>query len=227
MTGTTSGVGRELTRILYSRNAKVYTASRSPDRTLKVNAEIRTSHLEATGELIYLKLDLEDFESVKSAAEEFLSKESRLDVLWNNAAVLLPQPGSKTKQGWDMQLGVNCLAPFLFTKLLTSVLRATAKSAPPGSVRVMFVASSATYLFAPVGGVELDKLKDQSRDHPALYMYGVTKAGSALHALQFAKMYGRDGVIAVVCCCPRIPPRSHAIAMQTGLTAYRAETQAT
>ena len=181
------------------KNAKVYTATRSPERVAKVNSEIKARHPESKGEFVYLKLDLEDLESVKSAAEEFLSNESRLDVLWNNAAIILPKPGSRTKQGWDLTLGVNCLAPFLFTKLLTPILRANAAKSPPGSVRVMFVASSATYLYAPTGGVELANLKDQSLNHPPIYMYGVTKAGMAMYARQFAHMYKQYGIIAVVC----------------------------
>ena len=205
VTGTTAGCGRELATILFSKNAKVYTATRSPERAQKVNSEIRSRDPESKGELIYLKLDLEDFNSVKAAAEEFLSKESRLDVLWNNAAVMLPAPGSKTKQGWDLQLGVNCLAPFLFTKLLTPALRATAAASPTGSARVVFVASSATYLFSPSGGVELAKIIDKSQQNPPLYMYSVTKAGNALYALQFAKMYKKDGVVAVV----RLKPFFH------------------
>ncbi|KAJ9607599.1 short-chain alcohol dehydrogenase [Cladophialophora chaetospira] len=197
VTGTTAGVGKELTSILYSKNGKIYTAARSSDRAQKVNSEITRRYPESKGELVFLKLDLEDLNSVKAAAEEFLSKESQLDVLWNNAAVMLPAPGSTTKQGWDMQLGVNCLAPFLFTRLLTPMLKATAAISPTGSVRVVFVASSATYLFSPKRGIELAKISDKSRQNPPLYMYSVTKAGNALHAMQFAKMYKKDGVVAV------------------------------
>ncbi|KIX94936.1 uncharacterized protein Z520_09246 [Fonsecaea multimorphosa CBS 102226] len=196
ITGTTSGVGKALTGILYSKNATVYTAARNQERALEVNADIKTQNPESTGKLIYLKMDLEDLGSVKAAAQEFLSKESRLDVLWNNAAVLMPPAGSKTKQGLDLQLGVNCLAPFLFTKLLTPTMLATAKISPPGSVRVMFVGSSATYLFAPTGGVEMLRLRDASEKDPT-YMYGVSKAANALYALHFAKLHREDGIIAV------------------------------
>ncbi|KIW31665.1 uncharacterized protein PV07_03277 [Cladophialophora immunda] len=196
VTGTTSGVGKALVSILYSKNATVYTAARNQERALEVNADIKTQSPNSTGRLIYLNIDLEDLNSVKAAAEEFLSRESRLDVLWNNAAVLTPPAGSKTKQGWDLQLGVNCLAPFLFTKLLTPMLLTTAKISLPSSVRVVFVASSATYLFAPTGGVDMLRLMDEREKDPT-YMYGVSKAGNALYALQFANLYRRDGVIAV------------------------------
>jgi retinol dehydrogenase 12 len=185
-------------RILYSKNATIYTATRNPERASKVNSEIEAQCTDSKGKIKFLHLDLEDLRSVKAAAEDFLSKESRLDVLWNNAAVMLPSPGSKTKQGWDLQLGVNCLAPFLFTALLTPLLKSTANTSLPGSVRVFYASSSATYLFAPVGGVELDKLRDKTQEHPPLYMYGVTKAGSALYAMQFARLNGGHGIIATV-----------------------------
>lgn len=167
-------------------------------RAADVNAEIKSKYPESKGELIYLKLELEDLNSVKTAAEEFLSKEPFLHVLWHNAAVLLPPPGWKTKQGWDLQLGVNCLAPFLLTKLLTPALIAAAKVSPAGSVRVMFVSSSAAYLFAPPGGVEMVKLKDKDQQHDSLYMYGSSKAGVVLYALEIAKKYQDDGIVAVV-----------------------------
>lgn len=46
----------------------------------------------------YLSLDLDDLGTIKMSADEFLSKEERLDVLWNNAGVMVPPAGSKTKQ---------------------------------------------------------------------------------------------------------------------------------
>ncbi|OAP61002.1 hypothetical protein AYL99_06006 [Fonsecaea erecta] len=198
ITGTTSGVGKALAGILYSKNAKVYTAARNHGRTLEANADIESQNPNSMGNLLFLKLDLEDLSSVKAAAEEFISKETRLDILWNNAAILMPPAGLKTIQGCDLQLGVNCLAPFLFTKLLTPTLLATAQVSPPGSVRVMFVASSPTYLFAPTGGVEMLRLEDAGEQDPT-YMYGVSKAGNAPYALQFAKLHRERGVTAVVC----------------------------
>lgn len=74
---------------------------------------------------------------IKPSAEEFLSREKRLDVLSNNAGVMMSPQSSKTEQGYELQLGTNCLAPFLFTKLLTLMLVQTAKPNLPGSVRVI------------------------------------------------------------------------------------------
>lgn len=59
---------------------------------------------------------------------------------------MVPPQGSKTTQGYELQLGTNNLAPFLFTQLLLPVLSATAKM---GEARVVWVSSSAGYLGLP------------------------------------------------------------------------------
>lgn len=57
-----------------------------------------------------------------------------------------------------MQLGTNNLAPFLFTKLLTPTLIKMAKVSPPGTVRVVWVSSSAAEGFSPKNGVGMDNV---------------------------------------------------------------------
>jgi retinol dehydrogenase-12 len=156
VTGLSSGVGKELAQILYAHDAKVYVAARSKERAGQVVGEIRASFLASKGELIYLHLDLEDSSAIKASAEEFLGKEDRLDVLWNNAAVMNTPVRSK---GYiQLQLGTSNIAPFLFTKLLTPILVETAKTAPKGSVRVVWMSSSAAEMIAPVGGVDVNNL---------------------------------------------------------------------
>jgi retinol dehydrogenase 12 len=140
---------------------------------------------------------LDDLTTIKASAEEFLAKETRLDVLWNNAGVMLPPQGSKTKQNYELQLGTNVVAPFLFTKLLTPILTKTAQSSPAGSVRVVWVSSSAARRFAPQGGVDLSNL-DYKKDESAWHKYGVSKAGNILHAKEFAKQYKNQGIVSVV-----------------------------
>lgn len=87
MTGSTSGVGKELAKILYSANARVYVAARSTEKAKTAIETIKIECPKSTGELVFLKVDLGDLSTVKASAEEFLSKETRLDVLWNNAGV--------------------------------------------------------------------------------------------------------------------------------------------
>jgi hypothetical protein len=117
---------------------------------------------------------------------------------------MVPPQGSKTKQGYELQLGTNNVAPFLFTKFLTPILQSTAKTAPPGSVRVVWTASSAADHFSPKGGVDLKNL-DYKVDKTAFHKYGVSKAGNIFHAKEYEKRYGSDGIVSVV--SQAIPPQ--------------------
>lgn len=197
MTGASSGVGKELAQILYSHNAKVYIAARSSEKTSAAIASIKSAIPNSKGELVFLHLDLDDLSTIKKSAENFLSKEERLDVLWNNAGVMVPPQGTKTKQGYEAHIGINNLAPFLFTKLLTPLIIKTVKVSGPGSVRVVWVSSTAAEGFSPTGGVDMQNL-DYKIDKMSWSKYGVSKAGNVLHAKEYAKRYGPDGIISVV-----------------------------
>jgi NAD(P)-dependent dehydrogenase (short-subunit alcohol dehydrogenase family) len=100
VTGASGGIGKQLATILYQHNAKVYIAARSQAKAQDAAAEIRHVNPHSTGELVYLHLDLGDLASIRSSVDEFLRKESRLHVLWNNAGVMVPPAGSKTVQGY-------------------------------------------------------------------------------------------------------------------------------
>ncbi|KAH8597208.1 hypothetical protein B0O99DRAFT_569034 [Bisporella sp. PMI_857] len=196
VTGSSGGVGKELAQLLYSHNARVYIAARSSDKANAAISSIKSAHPQSKGALIYLHLDLNDLTTIKASVEEFLSKESRLDVLWNNAGVMIPPQGTKTKQGYELQLGTNCVAPFLFTKLLTPILLKTAKEATAGSVRVIWVSSSATDHFSPKNGIDMDNL-DYKVDKSTYEKYGVSKAGNFYHGTEFAKLYGSEGILSL------------------------------
>ncbi|KAL3421161.1 putative short-chain dehydrogenase [Phlyctema vagabunda] len=196
VTGSSTGVGKALAEILYSHNAKIYIAARSEERSQAAIESIKSKFPNSKGALAFLHLDLGDLSTIKKSAEDFLGKEDRLDVLWNNAGVMVPPQGSKTEQGYEMQLGTNNVGPFLFTKLLTPKLIETAKSSPSGSVRVVWVSSSAAESFAPTGGVDMSNL-DYKTDKSSFHKYGVSKAGNVLHSLEYAKRFPE--VISVSC----------------------------
>jgi retinol dehydrogenase 12 len=80
VTGSSGGVGEELAQILYAADAKVYVAARSKPTAEKVMEEIKAAFPSSKGKLVYLYLDLSDLTTIKPAAQEFLSRESRLDV---------------------------------------------------------------------------------------------------------------------------------------------------
>lgn len=198
MTGASGGVGKELTRILYNKGGRVYVAARSEEKATKAIDDIRkTVSSSNNGELIFLPLDLADLTTIKASAHNFLRREEKLHVLFNNAGVMHPPAGSKTAQGYELQLGVNCLGTFLFTKLLTPLLVETAKTEPPATVRVVWVSSTAIEAaYGLEGGIDIDNL-DYHKPLPLWTTYAVSKAGNFFHGTEFARRYKADGVVSI------------------------------
>lgn len=197
VTGGASGVGHQLAAILYQAGGKIYIAGRSEANAQKAIREIVSSAHEtaAAGQLEYLPLELENLSSIKFAAEAFQSKESRLDVLWNNAGVSLPPVGSVSKQGHELQIATNCLGPFLFTKLLLPSLKAAAQNSSPGSVRIIWTSSIVVDFSSPKGGIVMADLasspKDQQRN------YATSKTGNWFLASEMAHEIGSQGILSV------------------------------
>ena len=191
VTGANSGLGKELTKILYSSHAKIYMAARSETKVKAAIEDIQRLHPSSTGELIYLHLDLSDLSTIKQSVRDFLAKESRLDVLWNNAGVMLPPPGSKTAQGYELQLGVNSLGTFLFTQLLYPTMVTTALAAPTNSVRVVWVSSSAAS-GAPKPPIDFKNM-DYKTEEGEWRKYERSKVGTILLACEFARRSEREG----------------------------------
>lgn len=197
VTGANTGVGKELAQILYARNANVWIAARNQEKAEKAIYAIKNRAPTSSGTLHFLKLDLADLSTIKASADEFLTKSnSTLHVLFNNAGVMTPARGSKTAQGYELQLGTNCIGHFMFTKLLTPALTATAKASPPGTVRVVWVSSSAAEGLSPSQGVPMDNL-DYHKPLSAMGEYGVSKAGNYYHATEFARRYRSSGIVSV------------------------------
>ncbi|KAF2971578.1 hypothetical protein GQX73_g2020 [Xylaria multiplex] len=191
VTGANSGLGKELMKILYSKHAKVYVAARSESKAKAAIEEARQLHPTSRGILTYLYLDLGDLATIKKSADDFLSKESRLDVLFNNAGVMTPPVGSKTAQGYELQLGVNSIGTFLFTRCLSSILVSTASSATPNSVRVVWVSSQAAES-APKPAIDFSNM-DYQRDETPWQKYERSKAGNILHSCEAARRSERNG----------------------------------
>ncbi|KAI1376884.1 short-chain dehydrogenase [Hypoxylon crocopeplum] len=197
VTGANTGVGKEVARILFSKNASVWVAARNDEKANNAIQSIREAFPSSTGKLEFLHLDLSDLTTIKKSVETFLAKENRLHVLFNNAGVMIPPKGSKTPQGYELQLGTNNLGHFLFTKLLTPTLIETVKISPEGSVRVIWVSSSAAEHLIPVkGGIDMDNL-DYKKDIFYAYKYGVSKAGNYYQATEYARRHRKDGIVSL------------------------------
>jgi len=199
ITGGYAGVGYQLSKIIYGKNGTVYIAGRSAEKAEKAIAEIKQAEPGSTGKLEFLQLDLSDLATIKPAVEKFNSLEKTLDVLINNAGVMFPPDGSKDKHGHEMQIGTNCLGPFLLTELLTPVLARTAESAPVNSVRVAWAGSIAVDVISPKKGMNIDAEGKYVADKSNFPNYGASKVGNYFLASQYAKHHpitpGQNGVI--------------------------------
>lgn len=119
ITGANSGLGFENARALAAKGAKVVLGCRNPDKALTAIKQIK--QLVPSADLEFLPLDLSSLASIHDAVDQFRRTQQRLDLLINNAGVML-LPQSTTEDGFDMQLGVNHLGHFALTGRLLDLL---------------------------------------------------------------------------------------------------------
>jgi len=141
VTGATDGLGRRVAEDLAACGAKLLLHGRNPAKGRAVLEEIRT----ATGNnhLSYYNGDLSSLAEVRRLSEEIIKEQPRLNVLINNAAIGAgPDPErQKSRDGYELRLAVNYLAPFLLTRLLLPLLQRTAQE--NGISRIVNVTSGA------------------------------------------------------------------------------------
>jgi len=196
VTGGYTGIGLALAKILYQKNATIYIAGSDKEKFDKAMADLKKDIPSSKGSIEFLKLDLADQSTIKASADEFLKKESRLDVLTNNAGVMSPPAKSVDAHGHDLMMGTNVLGPWLFTQYLLPILKSTAVTAPPGTVRVIWAGSLLD--FAEKGGVQFDEETGQPKLHSVQQTnYMQSKVANAFLASEFARRYGREGIISV------------------------------
>ena len=133
-----------------------------------------------------LQMDLMDLTSVVSACKHFLTLETALHGLVNNAGIMAT-PFEMTKDGHEAQWQTNYLAHWVLTEHLLPLMLRTAKTLPPGSVRIVNLTSSG-HLGAPKGGINF---KDLSlKDSGPWARYGQSKLANILHTKTLHKTYG-------------------------------------
>ncbi|TEA12220.1 putative oxidoreductase [Colletotrichum sidae] len=199
VTGGASGIGLELCKLLYAANATIYIATRSVSKTASAMQDIEACSRFSQGRLESLSLDLADLSTIKPAAEEFLARELRLDVLVHNAGVMMPPKGSMSAQGYEMQMATNTLGPFLLTQCLEERLRATTRmqNAAKDSVRVVWIASMIS-VGAPKGGIVWnDETNSPKLLGDPMGDYMQSKVGCVFLANKFGKKMKDDGIISL------------------------------
>jgi NAD(P)-dependent dehydrogenase (short-subunit alcohol dehydrogenase family) len=133
VTGATDGLGKRVALELAARGATVLLHGRNPERSEAALEEVRTKTGDE-GSRSYLA-DFSSLGAVRALAERILAQHQRLDVLINNAGVIVPER-RESEDGFELTFAVNYLAHFLLTRLLLPLLR---DSAP---ARIVNVASA-------------------------------------------------------------------------------------
>ncbi|KAF7789133.1 hypothetical protein EIP86_000068 [Pleurotus ostreatoroseus] len=195
VTGGNTGIGKETIKALLQHNAKVYLAARSKEKAEAAIADLK----DTTGkEAIWLELDLANLASVRRAAEEFLSKEHELHILFNNAGIMFCPVELLTADGYDMQFGTNVLGHFFFTELLMPALEEAAKSSPDGHARIVTTSSSGAYLDT----LHWDTFRDNLAARKKLgtqNLYFQSKFGNVVVAREIARRYADKGILSFSC----------------------------
>lgn len=76
-----------------------------------------------------MQLDLTSFESIENFVEVIKAGFHKIDVLINNAGVVVPlSRDEKTKEGFEINFGVNHLGHFYLTNLLLDHLKRASPS---------------------------------------------------------------------------------------------------
>jgi NAD(P)-dependent dehydrogenase (short-subunit alcohol dehydrogenase family) len=180
VTGSTSGIGKETARVLAKKNATVILAVRNIKKGRGVADEIRREY--AAADVSVRKLDLASLASVRAFAESINKEYDRLDVLINNAGIMMC-PYSKTQDGFEIQMGTNHLGHFALTGLLMPLLKKT------GGSRIVVLSSTGHTL----GNIDFSDLNWEKRRYNPQRAYGDSKLANLYFTYELAQRLKSNG----------------------------------
>jgi retinol dehydrogenase-12 len=184
VTGGNSGIGKQAALELAGMGATVVIAARNPQKAAAAVDEIR--HATNAGDRVdTIPIDLTSFASVRAFVDAFTARHDQLDVLCNNAGLLLRER-VVTEDGHETQFQTNHLAPFLLTQLLRPQLDKA------GNARVVNVASGAHN--GARKGLDFDDLEWERRKYRGFSVYSATKLMNVLFTRELAKRWDGSGI---------------------------------
>jgi len=190
VTGANTGIGFATAKVLAARHARVLLACRDQARAQSAMEAIRRDTPQA--DLAFLPLDQADLASVRRAAD-LAAREPRIDVLLNNAGVMMP-PLTRTVQGFEQQWGVNHLGTYALSTLLLPKLAET-----PGA-RIV-VTSSIAHRRAVIDWSDLDAGQGYNRGK----RYGASKLANLLFVQELDRRLRAAGSpVSAVGCHPGV-----------------------
>jgi NAD(P)-dependent dehydrogenase (short-subunit alcohol dehydrogenase family) len=173
ITGANQGIGKASAIALGKLGARLVLVCRNAEKGREAVADIRR---EGAQDVELLVADMGSQSDVRRVAGEFRTKYERLDVLLNNAGVLVPTRRS-TVDGIEETFAVNHLGYFLLTHLLLDVLKASAPS------RIVNVSSEAHRR----GRMRWDDIEFKASPYSAFAAYGQSKLANILFTRELAR----------------------------------------
>ena len=126
VTGANKGIGFEVVRQLARQNFRVFLGARN-EKAGRTAAE----KLSREGDVVFLQIDVADEKSIRAAAEELSRQSDRLDVLVNNAGILLDEDKAAltiTSDIFETTLRTNTLGPWLVAQAFAPLLKKSRES---------------------------------------------------------------------------------------------------
>lgn len=182
VTGGNSGLGFETAKALATNGTEVIIACRSIEKGVQVKEQILRTNPAGTAKVLHI--DLMDLSSVNSFADSFKAHYTRLDILINNAGIMI-SPFALTKDGFESQMGTNHLGHFALTGHLLQLLKATPSS------RVVTVSSLAHKQW----NISFDnKLCEREESYNRFRAYARSKLANLLFAYQLQRNFDAHGM---------------------------------
>jgi NAD(P)-dependent dehydrogenase (short-subunit alcohol dehydrogenase family) len=184
VTGGSSGIGLETAVGLARAGARVLVTARNAARGAEAVADIRARS--GNSEVEQVLFDLGSIPAVRAGAAEILERLERIDVLVNNAGLVLTER-QETPEGLEAQFAINHLGPFLLTRLLLERIQGS------GRGRIVTVASTAHR--AARKGLNFEDLQSR-QDYKALRVYARCKLANILFTKELARRLAGSGTTA-------------------------------
>jgi len=178
VTGATDGLGKRVAQELAAKGTTVLLHGRSPERLEATLEELRSQT--SSQKMGSYLADLSSLAAVRDLADRILSEYDRLDVLVNNAGIIV-QERKESKDGYELTFAVNYLSHFLLTSLLLPLLKGSAPA------RVVNVAS------AGQSPIDFDDLMLE-RGYDAMRAYSTSKLAQIMFTFELAERLSGTGV---------------------------------
>ena len=174
ITGANTGIGLATAETFVKDGHHVILACRNPDKASQAKKQLDAI---GTGKVDTVTLDLNNLAQIAQTADTLISQFEKIDVLVNNAGMMTPQLES-TADGFEKQIGVNYLGPFLLTMKLLPLI----KKAEQG--RIIHLASMMHLL----GKIDVDQFKaDQVKKYNGVRSYANSKLANLLFSNTLAQ----------------------------------------